>query len=225
MNETSEIFTLMNMLMEFGPSIVAIVISICFTIYHTKKQNKMSYEKNLKGEQVALFKTLMEVRYLPVSHEKTKALNLIELVFFNAEEVKKAWEKLYEAYAVSSKGKDEVEMVAINNNIDDKEIALLEEMAIFLGYKNIKWHSIKNKYTPSAITKDRAKETEYKEKQSEIILMDYEIKKRLYKEVVENNSFEAETKLRRYKLIEASEQFNETHNEDGIKKSEENVGE
>ncbi len=172
----------------------------------------LNRRKTKRDDKMEIFKTLMQMRYMNVSHEKTKALNSIEIVFYKCKPVIKAWQELYEAYAVSFNDKDEVQQIILRNNIDDKEIALLEEMANNLGYKKIKWHTIKKSYTPSAISRDILNDSEYRENQRELMRLQKDIAKEQHKEVVENKLIDTERRLKEYQLKKESIAFNEANN-------------
>jgi len=116
-----------------------------------------------KAEQLALFKTLMCIRFVyGASYEKTRALNLIDVVFYNATGVLSAWGNLYDSYC-----KKEPDATA--EEIEDNTLALLEAMAKHLDYKNLDWKKIKKSYLPVGISNDMKNQAEQQQLQLDFL--------------------------------------------------------
>lgn len=116
----------------------AIVSGICATGLTIWWQNRS--EK--RSEKRAVFKTLMAYRFMLTHAENVKALNKIQVLFFNDDAVRKAWEKF----------KSEVDRAPSDGKkINDAHIKLLEEVGKACGYKRIKWDEIKNYYYPQGL--------------------------------------------------------------------------
>lgn len=90
----------------------------------------------------AIFQTAVAYRYAIAEEENVRSLNSIEVVFHKNADVRKAWK----AYM------DEADKSPSNpQNINDKYIRLLEEMATACGYKKIKWDDLKKYYYPTGL--------------------------------------------------------------------------
>lgn len=172
-------------------TILVSIISALFSGIIVFMLQVLNAERTAKrNDKMELFKTLMQMRYMTVSHEKTKALNSIEIMFYDCKPVLDAWKELYDAYAVDLTNKSDEQKILYKNNIDDKEIALLEEIANNLGYNKIKWHSIKKSYTPIAISRDIINNEDYKQKQVELMNLQIDIAKHQYDEILKNRSLD-----------------------------------
>lgn len=114
-----------------------------------------------RAEKQAVFKTLMETRFITgPSYEKTRAFNAIEVTFYGVQKVLVAWVDLYEYYAKSDGEYDKAQ---------DKMIKLLQTMAYELGYKNLDWTTIKSPYIPNGIYKHLNDSVAYQELQLELM--------------------------------------------------------
>ena len=114
-----------------------------------------------KAEQMLIFKTLMSTRFIyGASYEKTRALNLLDVVFYNVKSVVGAWEKLYKSYAEDNPSTSEIE---------DNTILLLEAMAKHLNYKDLNWDTIKKSYLPIGISNDMQNQAEYEKLQLDLM--------------------------------------------------------
>ena len=92
-----------------------------------------------------IFTTLMAYRFKISHSESVKALNCVLAVFYDCENVKKAWLDFKNA---ADKRPFDV------RNFDDAHITLLEEIAKTLKYKNINWKDIKEYYYPEALAQE-----------------------------------------------------------------------
>ena len=119
-------------------TILTIICQRKFEIKRTKKQ---------------IFETLMSHRYLIVDKENVEALNKVDVVFYHNTEVRKAWKAFLNAADTAS-----VNPMA-ENEVNDKYLRLLEEIAKCIGYKNINWEDIKKYYLPKGLSTQIAEET------------------------------------------------------------------
>jgi hypothetical protein len=109
------------------------VLAVMITLWHQERSQRRNAEERL-------FITLMAHRKLfPPAHEWVRALNLIEVVYSRHPKVIDAWHSFYDYIHV--------------NPIDAKQfehrhLNLLSEMAIVLGYKNLKQTDIDKFYSP-----------------------------------------------------------------------------
>ena len=92
-----------------------------------------------------IFTTLMAYRFNIANAESVKALNCIQVVFYNNSNVRNAWKKFK---AMADK------QPFVQQDIVDAHISLLEEIAKTLKYKNINWTEIKSSYYPEAIAEE-----------------------------------------------------------------------
>ena len=93
-----------------------------------------------------IFKVLMTSRIYSWTPESVHCLNLIDVVFSDDKEVRKAWKDLYDKYCVENPTETELK------KIKDAQYKLLETIAHSLGYKNkITWETIQNPYIPNGM--------------------------------------------------------------------------
>lgn len=142
-----------NLVLVIITSLLSGLIGVIVTLAVQKRTAK-------RAEKMWLFKTLMSLRFIGVSYEKTKALNLIEVVFYNASDVITAWRNLYDSYAKQEPNYSEIQ---------DNTLLLLTAMAKHLNYKNLDWTIIKKSYLPIGISSDMQNEAEFKENLNEIL--------------------------------------------------------
>ena len=77
-----------------------------------------------------IFNILMATRYNRCTIEYVRALNSIDVVFYDSKKVRKAWSDYYSVLQNPTPN---------SNLIFDKELLLIEAMAQDLHYTNIKW--------------------------------------------------------------------------------------
>ena len=119
----------------------AILSGIFATVITLWWQNK-SEKTKMRRE---IFTTLMAYRF-NISHaESVKALNCVQAVFFDCENVKQAWIKFKNAA-----GKQPF----VRQDLEDAHITLLEEIAKVLKYKKINWQDIKGFYYPERLAQE-----------------------------------------------------------------------
>lgn len=98
-----------------------------------------------KDRKIKIFETLMAYRYMISSEESVKALNSIDIIFYDNPNVRKA-------YAAFLDETDKDPEKNPNVNIEDKQLKLLEEMSNVLRYKNLQWDTIKRYYYPIGLS-------------------------------------------------------------------------
>ena len=96
----------------------------------------------IRKSKMKIFETLMAYRYMIVAEPSVHALNSIDVVFYNDENVRRA----YTDFLNESAKRPEM-----NPNTADKHLKLLEEMAKALNLKNIHWDDIKQAYCPNGL--------------------------------------------------------------------------
>ena len=102
------------------------------------------YQK-FSGEQTAkrrVFETAVSYRFFISEEENVKSLNSIDVIFHKNQKVRQAWESYM----------DEADKPSSNpQQLNDRYIKLLEEMALACGYKDIRWDDLKRYYYPNGL--------------------------------------------------------------------------
>ena len=111
--------------------------TIITLIVQKKMQKKLAKHK--------IFENLMSYRYGLHLQESVNELNKIDVIFYDNDNVIKAW-KDFKNEALRA-GKD----IDKPNLLQDKQLKILEEMAKVLGYKKINWVEIKDFYYPKGL--------------------------------------------------------------------------
>lgn len=129
---------MINTILLISTSLISgLLATIVTLVVQGKIQKKQAKHK--------IFENLMAYRYALHLQESVNELNKIDIIFYDNENVIKAW-KEFKAEALRA-GKN-----AENPNLlQDKQLKILEEMAIVLGYKKINWMEIKEFYYPKGL--------------------------------------------------------------------------
>lgn len=102
------------------------------------------YQK-FSGEQTAkrrVFETAVSYRFFISEEENVKLLNSIDVIFHKNQKVRQAWKSYM----------DEADKPSSNpQQLNDRYIKLLEEMALACGYKDIRWDDLKRYYYPNGL--------------------------------------------------------------------------
>jgi|GEM_PF-698966 len=102
------------------------------------------YQK-FSGEQTAkrrVFETAVSYRFFISEEENVKSLNSIDVIFHKNQQVRQAWKSYM----------DEADKPSSNpQQLNDRYIKLLEEMALACGYKDIRWDDLKRYYYPNGL--------------------------------------------------------------------------
>lgn len=120
-----------------------------------------------REDKMKLFSTLMSNRMYSWSQEMVVAYNMIDIVFYDEQEVLDRWHGLYnllnKTHALSA---DELK------EISEAQVKLLETMAKSLGYsKNYNWNFIRTLYIPVGMQQEIKNQELYKQQQLEILAM------------------------------------------------------
>ncbi len=111
--------------------VVATVITILY--------QKFSGEKAVKRK---VFEIAVSYRFCISEEENVKSLNSIDVVFHKNQKVRQAWKSYM----------DEADKPSSNpQQLNDRYIKLLEEMALACGYKDIRWDDLKRYYYPNGL--------------------------------------------------------------------------
>lgn len=116
----------------------AVVSGIFATIITLWWQNK-SEKKQLRR---SIFCTLMAFRFKISCEECVKAINSVQVIFYNEANVQNAWTDF----------KYEADKPSDSSRIFDAYIKLLEEVGKACGFSEIKWNEIKNYYYPQGLS-------------------------------------------------------------------------
>ena len=129
---------MINTILLIATSLISGLLATVITlIVQSKIQKKQAKHK--------IFENLMSYRYALHLQESVNELNKIDVIFYDNENVIKAW-KEFKAEALRA-GKDRDNP----NILQDKQLKILEEMAKVLGYKKINWVEIKDFYYPKGL--------------------------------------------------------------------------
>ncbi len=126
--------TLLVIITALCSGLVATLVTIWWQAKHQKKIDKNN-----------IFTILMSKRYEISAEESVEALNMIDVVFYKSDKVRKAWKDFNDATNAP-------ESDTKNQNIIDKHLRLLEVIAEDIGYKEIRWDDIKQYYYPEGLS-------------------------------------------------------------------------
>ena len=135
-------------------NIIAIVIS---PVIATVIANRNSNKSERRREKIKILQTLMMTRLNRRCLEYVNALNLIDVVFYDSDNVRKAYKNLLEMYRAGSEDGNE-------HNI--KNLKLIESIVDDLGYnKEIRWDEISMPYNPVWFYNELEKQEKMKDAQ------------------------------------------------------------
>lgn len=148
MNTEQTIFAVINILAILFSPIIALWIS-----------NKIQEKKEKRNDKLWILKTLMIQRATIQDVNYVNALNLIDLIFVDSSNVRKAYKELYNEYL---KGK------SMNpEKIHRARTKLIETIVNDLGYKDkITWENIQELYIPEWLVEEIKKRNQITDAQS-----------------------------------------------------------
>lgn len=121
-----------------------IVIPIVAVVIAQWLQNRSEKRK----DKMQIFKTLMTSRIYGWTPDSVNALNVIDIVFSDDNNVRAAWKDLNDKYHVYNPDQQHLK------KIENAQYKLLEAIANSLGYKDkITWETIQNPYIPDGLVK------------------------------------------------------------------------
>ena len=134
-NKLMIISIIVNCIAIIVAPIVSVLIAQKLQDWSKKRQDKMD-----------IFKTLMTSRLYGWTPQGVHALNVIDIVFSDDEEVRKQWKIYYDKLCVEKPTETELKKIKIEQ---DK---LIEIIANSLGYKDkVSWETIQNPYIPKGM--------------------------------------------------------------------------
>lgn len=140
--------------------IALIVIPIAAVVIGHHLQNRAKRRE----DKMEIFKALMISRALGWTNETVRALNIIEIVFYDNKEVLQQWKVYYDKLCVENPTETDVKKIQTERN------KLLETIAKSLGYKNqITWETIQNPYIPKGMLDMMEQQQKYQNNQVEIM--------------------------------------------------------
>lgn len=124
-----------NIILVIMTALISGLLATLITIYWQKRAEK-------RRQKMKVFETLMAHRYMIHAEESVKAINSIDVVFYDDKEVRKA---------LTAFMNEAAKKIEFNPNIGDKHLKLLEEMAKALKLEDIHWDNIKQSYYPNGL--------------------------------------------------------------------------
>lgn len=112
-------------------TIIAIISSPIVALW---LQKKIENRANQKERKLNIFKTLMATRANIVDFEHVKALNMIDIEFYNNRVITSTWEVYRDHLNSYPKDGADAEKAVWNKSVTEYLAKLLFEMAKFLGY-------------------------------------------------------------------------------------------
>lgn len=123
-------------------ALAIILIPIAAVFIGQRLQDRAQRRK----DKIEIFRTLMMNRGIGWTAEAVRALNIIDLVFSDDEEVRAKWKGYYNQLCIQSPNEMQ------RKQVQEAQDKLLEAMAISLGYKEqITWQTIQNPYIPKGM--------------------------------------------------------------------------
>ena len=126
-----------------------ITSSIMFTIGFLVINIWYQGRKEKRAAKIFVFTQILSAQAF-MDYAKVKALNSIEIVFYDRKEVIDAWRNYKNALKIDGDKPTEQEIEAVKKT----EKLLLEKMAQHLKYKNITWDTVDSPYYPNWIAED-----------------------------------------------------------------------
>ena len=130
-------------------SLISGLIATIVTIIYQRVSESMKDKKDI-------FKIMMSHRYLISDKDNVEALNRVEVVFYKNKQVRECWRKFLSAADDAAKNPGDANNT---NDINDKYLRLLEEIAKCTGCKGIDWENIKKYYYPQGLSSKILEET------------------------------------------------------------------
>lgn len=105
--------------------------------------------KEKRAAKIFVFTQILSAQAF-MDYAKVKALNSIEIVFYDRKDIIDAWRNYKSALKIDGDKPTEQEIEAVKKT----EKLLLEKMAKHLKYKNITWDTVDSPYYPNWIAED-----------------------------------------------------------------------
>ena len=132
-----------NAILVIVTALISGLLATPVTLWWQRRNNKYNHK-------LQIFETMMSYRFMIHAEESVKAINSVDVIFYDDENVRKALSAFLNE---TSKKPD------FNPQIADKHLKLLEEMAKSLKLRNIHWDDIKQSYYPKGLSQKETDET------------------------------------------------------------------
>lgn len=140
-------------------NIINIIAVIAAPIIAVWVGQKLQDWQERRKDKLEIFKTLMMSR-MGWTVESVRALNVLDIVFSDDENVRNAWKNYYDRLCIDNPTDSELK------KIQEAQYVLLETMANSLGYKDkITWKTIQNPYKPLGMGELEQNQRKYQEGQ------------------------------------------------------------
>lgn len=156
---TSDKLMIISIIVNCIAIIVAPIISV-------QVAQKLQDRSKRRQDKLEIFKTLMTSRVYGWTAQSVNALNIIDVVFDDDEEVRQQWKKYYDKLCVENPTETQLKKIKIEQE------KLLEIMANRLGYKDkISWETIQNPYIPKGMLDSMAQQQQFQAGQLQVLQM------------------------------------------------------
>ena len=146
-------------------NIINILAVIAAPIIAVWVGQKLQDRQERRKDKLEIFKTLMMSR-TGWTVESVRALNILDVVFSDDENVRTAWKNYYDRLCVDNPYPSESEL----RKFREAQYVLLETMANSLGYKDkITWKTIQNPYKPMGMGELEQNQRKYQEGQLALV--------------------------------------------------------
>lgn len=114
--------------------------------------HRMQVREKTRERQLSIFRSLMATRMTPLSPDRVKALNLVEVEFSQYPKILEKFNKLLEIYNDGLQWSSEQEIVHQRalQVVNDRTAELLKEMGLCLGFKLDNLKILRGGYYPDA---------------------------------------------------------------------------
>ena len=121
-------------------NIIAVMVAPAIAVVITQK---LQDRADKRKDKLQIFKILMTARIYGWTIDSVHALNVIDIVFSDDNDVRSSWKDLNDKYHTSNPDAQHLK------KIEQAQFKLLEAIANVLGYKDkITWETIQNPYIP-----------------------------------------------------------------------------
>jgi len=130
-----------NLWIAIVSAIISGLLATIITIFVNKRKERLQEKKNILS-------ILLSYRYDIANINNVNALNRIQMVFYDNDDVLKAWDD----FNITAQDKSK------EAQIIDKYLKLVECVSYSSGYKKLKWDKIKTYYFPEGLSKKMLEE-------------------------------------------------------------------
>lgn len=155
--DISNIISIVSIILNVIAIIIAPIVSV-------KIAQSLQDRAKKRQDKMEIFKTLMTSRIYGWTTQSVNALNSIDIIFSDDENVRKQWKTYYDKLCVENPTSTDL------NKIKIEQDKLLEEMSKSLGYKDkISWETIQNPYIPKGMVELMNNQQQFQNNQTLIL--------------------------------------------------------